>query len=319
MKAVRLHRQGGPEQLVYEDAPRPELGAGDALVRVHATGITPAELTWAETYRNCDGSERLPAIPGHEVSGVVESVADGVDDVMIGEEVYALTSFCRDGAAAEYVGVRAADLAPKPKSLNHTQAAAVPLSALTVWQAFFDHAHLVSGQRVLIHGAAGGVGAFAVQIARWLGAYVIGTASAENRDFLLRLGADEAIDYRQTQFEQVLHDVDVVLDTIGGETRERSWQVLKPTGILVTLPGPIPESEAIEHGKRGRRGLFFVVKPDREQLGKIAELIDSGVIRPVIAETIPLAKARQAFERGVAGHTRGKLVLQVATSATQSA
>src|SRR5262252_3697895 len=312
MKAVRLHRQGGPEQLVYEDAPEPQLGAGDALIRVHATGITPAELTWAETYRNCDGSERLPAIPGHEVSGVVESVADDVSDELIGAEIYALTSFCRDGAAAEYVAVRAADLAPKPKTLGHALAAAVPLSALTAWQALFDHARLASGQRVLIHGAAGGVGVFAVQIARWKGAYVIGTASAENRDFLLRLGANEVIDYRQTQFERAVHDVDVVLDTVGGETRERSWQVLKPTGILVSLPGPIPESEEAAHGKRGgRRGVFFIVQPNREQLGKIAALIDSGAIRPVIAEAIPLAKARQAFERGVSGHTRGKLVLQV--------
>ena len=178
MKAVRLHREGGPEQLVYEDAPEPVLGAGDALIRVHATGITPAELTWADTYRNCDGSERLPAIPGHEVSGVVESVAHGVSDVSIGDEVYALTSFCRDGAAAEYVAVHAADLAPKPKTLDRVQAAAVPLSALTVWQAFFDHARLAPGQRVLIHGAAGGVGSFAVQIAHWHGAYAVGTASA---------------------------------------------------------------------------------------------------------------------------------------------
>lgn len=310
MKAVRLHRQGGPEQIVYEDAPEPELGAGDALVRVHATGITPAELTWAETYSNCDGSERLPAIPGHEASGVVERVADGVSDVSIGDEVYALTAFCRDGAAAEYVAVRAADLAPKPTTLDLAQAAAVPLSALTVWQAFLDHAQLARGQRVLIHGAAGGVGAFAVQIARWHGAYVIGTASSENRDFLLRLGANEVIDYRHVPFEQAVRDVDVVLDTIGGETRERSWQVLKPSGLLISLPGPIPEREAAAQNKRG---VFFIVKPNREQLGRIAALIDSGAIRPVIAETIPLAKARQAFERGLAGHTRGKLVLQVTT------
>src|SRR5262252_7128860 len=261
MKAVRLHREGGPEQLVYEDAPKPQLGAGDALIRVHATGITPAELTYAETYKNCDGSDRLPAIPGHEVSGVVESVAHGVTDVSIGDEVYALTSFCRDGAAAEYVAVHAADLAPKPKNLHHAQAAAVPLSALTVWQAFFDHARLAPGQRVLIHGAAGGVGTFAIQIAHWRGAYVIGTASSKNRDFLLGLGADEVIDYQQSQFEQVVHNIDVVLDTIGGETRERSWPVLKPTGILVTLPGPIPESEGATHG--GRRGVFFIVRPDR--------------------------------------------------------
>jgi NADPH:quinone reductase-like Zn-dependent oxidoreductase len=311
MKAVRLHREGGPEQLVYEDAPKPQPGAGDALIRVHATGITPSELTWAETYRNCDGSDRLPAIPGHEVSGVVESVALGVTDVSIGDEVYALTSFCRDGAAAEYVAVLAADLAPKPKTLDFVQAAAVPLSALTVWQAFFDHARLAPGQRVLIHGAAGGVGTFAVQTARWHGAYVIATASAENRDFLLDLGANEVIDYQHARFEAAVRDVDLVLDTIGGSTRERSWQVLKPGGILVSLPEPIPKDEAAAHGQGGRRGVFFIVRPDREQLGRLATLIDSGAIRPVIAQAVPLAEAREAFERGVAGHTRGKLVLAV--------
>jgi NADPH:quinone reductase-like Zn-dependent oxidoreductase len=166
----------------------------------------------------------------------------------------------------------------------------------------------------LIHGAAGGVGGFAVQIARWHGAYVIGTASSENRDFLLHLGANEVIDYRRVSFEQAVRDVDVVLDTVGGETRERSWQVLKPSSMLISLTEPIPEREAAAHSERGERhGVFFIVQPNREQLGKIAALIDSGAIRPVIEETIPLANARQAFERGVAGHTRGKLVLQVAT------
>src|SRR5262249_48227164 len=189
---------------------------------------------------------------------------------------------------------------------------AVPPSASSVVQAFFAHVRLAPGHRVLIHGAAGGVGGFAVQIARWHGAYAIGTASAENRDFLLGLGANEVIDYQRVQFEEAVRDIDVVLDTIGGETRERSWQVLNPKGILVTLPGPIPESEGATHGEHGgSRGVFFIVHPDREQLGRIAALIDSGAIRPVIAETIPLAKARQAFERGVGGHTRGKLVLAV--------
>jgi len=191
------------------------------------------------------------------------------------------------------------------------QAAAVPLSALTVWQAFFEHARLAPGQRVLIHGAAGGVGGFAVQIARWHGAYAIGTASAENRDFLLDLGANEVIDYQHVRFEEAVRAVDVVLDTIGGGTRERSWQVLKPGGILVSLPEPIPEPEAAAHGQRGRRGVFFVVRPDRDQLGRLATLIDSGAVRPVIAQTVPLAEARDAFERGVAGHTRGKVVLAV--------
>jgi len=315
MKAVRLHARGGPEQLVYEDAPRPKMCSGDALVRVHATGITPAELTWEETYKNCDGSERPLAIPGHEVSGIVESVADGVSSELVGEAVYGLTSFCRDGGAAEYVAVCAADLAPKPRTLGHAQAAAVPLSALTVWQAFFDHAHLAPGQRVLLHGATGGIGTFAVQIAHWCGAYVIGTASAQNHEFLVSLGADEVIDYQQVRLEHVIDEVDVVLDTVGGETRERSWQVLKPTGILVSLTGPIPESEAAGHNERGgRRGLFFIVEARREQLSRIAALIDSGDLWPVITATVPLASAREAFERGVAGHTRGKLVLEVVTS-----
>ena len=283
----------------------PEPANGDAIIRVHATGITPAELTWDETYQTCDGSERLPTIPGHEVSGVVESVADGVSDIAVGDEVYALTSFCRDGSAAEYVAVRAADLSLKPKMLSHVQAAAVPLAALTVWQALFDHAKLVSGQRVLIHGAAGGVGTFAVQFARWRGAYVIGTASAQHHDFLRGLGANEVIDYQQVPFEAAVRDVDVVLETIGGETRKRSWQVLKPTGILVSLPEPITESES---ETLGRRGVFFIVEPNREQLDKITALIDSGEINPVVAATIPLARAREAFERG---RPPGKPVLQV--------
>jgi NADPH:quinone reductase-like Zn-dependent oxidoreductase len=193
------------------------------------------------------------------------------------------------------------------------QAAAVPLSALTVWQAFFDHARLAPGQRVLIHGAAGGVGGFAVQIARWHGAYVIGTASAENRDFLLGLGANEVIDYQHVRFEEIVRDMDVVLDTIGGGTRERSWQLLKPGGILVSLPEPIPESEAAAQRKRSKRGVFFIVRPDREQLSQIAKLIDAGAVRPVIAQIVPLAEARKAFERGVTGHTRGKVVLAVET------
>ncbi|MBO0721770.1 MAG: NADP-dependent oxidoreductase, partial [Blastocatellia bacterium] len=251
MKSIRLHRRGGPEELVYEDAPLPTLLPGDAMVRVMATGITPAELTWTETYSNCDGSPRIPSIPGHEVSGIVERVADDVNRAMIGVEVYGLSSFCRDGCAAEYVAVHADDLAPKPASLGHTETAAVPLSALTVWQAFFDHAHLVRDQRVLIQAAAGGVGTFAVQIARWIGAYVIGVASAKNHEFLRELGADEVIDYERVKFEEVVSEIDLVLDGVGGETRERSWQVLKPSGMLISLSGPLNEGEAEAHGRSG--------------------------------------------------------------------
>src|SRR5947208_11732583 len=177
VKAIRLHARGGPEQIVYEDAPLPAPAAGEALLRVYAAGITPTELTWSETYRTPDARERLPTIPGHDVSGVVEAVGPGVSDVSPGDAVYGLIDFPRDGSAAEYVAVRAADLAPKPLSLDHVHTAAVPLSALTAWQALFVHAGVAGGDRVLIHGAAGGFGTYAVQFAYTRGAHVSGTHS----------------------------------------------------------------------------------------------------------------------------------------------
>ena len=177
MKAVRTHGRGGPEQIFFEDAPLPEVRRGDVLVQVRATGITPAELTWDETYQNADGAPRIPSIPGHEVSGMVERMAADVTDFRIGDEVYGLADFPRDGAAAEFAAVRAINLALKPRSIPHAQAAALPLSALTAWQALFEHAHLAAGQSVLIHGGAGGVGSLAVQLARWRGARVVATAS----------------------------------------------------------------------------------------------------------------------------------------------
>jgi len=188
MKADRMHARGGPEMLVYEDAPKPSIKPGDALICVHAVAITPTELTWPAMFTTQEGADRLPTIPGHEVSGTVEAVAPGVNDVKVCDAVYALSDFYRDGGAAEYVAVRAADLAPKPRTINYAQAAAVPLSALTAWQALFDYAHLATGQRVLIHGAAGGVGTFAVQLARWRRAHVIGTASARNAELLRETG-----------------------------------------------------------------------------------------------------------------------------------
>lgn len=308
MKAIRLHGRGGPEQLVYEEAPKPTIGPGDALVRVHAVAITPTELSWSATYTTRDKVERLPTVPGHEVSGGVEAVASDVTSLAIGDPVYALTDFWRDGGAAEYVAVRAADLAPKPRSLDHVHAAAVPLSGLTAWQAFFDHAGLASGQRVLIHGAAGGVGTFAVQLARWRGAHVIGTASARNAPFLRDLGADEVIDYTTTRFEDKVRDVDLVLDAVGGETLERSWGVLRRGGVLVTVAGEVSPDKAATHGVRG---VFFIVEPNSSQLTQIARLIDAGSIRPIIEAALRLAQAREAYEQGLRGHTRGKLVLQV--------
>jgi NADPH:quinone reductase-like Zn-dependent oxidoreductase len=306
MKAIRIHRRGGPEALVYEDAPIPVLQPGDVLVRVHATGISPAEFTW-HIWETPDGRSRLPFIPSHEVSGVVADVAPHVRDVEVGDAVYGLTDFFRDGGAAEYVAVRSTELAPKPRSLDHASAAATPLSALTAWQALFDHARLTPGQRVLIHGAAGGVGSFAVQLARWRGAHVIGTASDRNVEFVHKLGADDVIDYRATPFETVVQDVDVVLDTIGGTTTEKSWSALRPNGLLVTIVRQPSEWTA----GRAARGLFFIVEPRRTQLNELSRLIGAGMIRPIVEAVLPLDRAREAYERGIREHPRGKLVLGV--------
>jgi NADPH:quinone reductase-like Zn-dependent oxidoreductase len=311
MKAIRIHDPGkGPEALVYEDVPVPTLRPGDALVRVHAAGISPAEFTW-EIYETPDGHSRLPAIPSHELSGVVAALAPDVQDdaIHVGDAVYGLTDFLRDGAAAEYVTVRAADLAPKPRGLDHVAAATVPLSALTAWQALFDQAKLAPGQRVLIHGASGGVGIFAVQLARWRGAHVIAAASARNVDFVRYLGADEVIDRNATPFESAVRDVDVVLDSVGGTTTEKSWSVLRPGGLLVTIVRQPPNWTA----GRPARGVFVLVEPSRVQLTDLARLFDAGTIRSIVEAVLPLAEARAAYERGIKTAPRGKLVLAAET------
>ena len=313
MKAVRIHARGGPEQLVYEDAPKPVPRRSEALVRVLAAGVTPTELAWQSAYTTRDGSDRLPAVPGHEFAGIVEMLAPEATDVNPGAAVYALSDFWRDGADAEYVAIMASALAPKPQTLDFVQAAAVPLSALTAWQALFDHGKLASGQKILIHGATGGVGSFAVQLARWRGARVIGTASSANLGFLGTLGADEVIDYTAVRFEDVVRDVDVVLDTVGGETLERSWPVVRRNGVIVTTAGAISRTRAAEYGVRG---VSFIVKPSWQQLMELGKLIDGGSVRPIVSAVFPLAQARQAFERGAAGHNRGKLVLSVRAAAT---
>lgn len=308
MKAIRIHDRGGPEQLVYEDAPQPYPRADEVLVRVYATGIISTELTWDETYETKEGKRSLP-IPGHDLSGVVEAVGSNVTALAKGSQVYGLTAFGRDGAEAEYAIALPDELAPKPHTLDHVQAASVPLTALTAWQGLFDHAGLTTGQTILIHGAAGGVGVFAVQLAHWTGAHVIVTATARNRDFLHGLGADEVIDYTTTRFEERIQNVDIVLDMVGGDTLKRSWNVLKRGGVLVSVVSPRPSfDEAHAHNVRPA---WFVVEPNRNQLIRIAELIDAGQIRPVIDTVFPLSQARQAYEQSIKGHTQGKIVLQV--------
>jgi NADPH:quinone reductase-like Zn-dependent oxidoreductase len=315
MKAVRMHSLGGPRQLVYEEAEKPVLDPGDALVRVIATSITKDELSWPPTYKTKDGQPRLPTIPGHEFAGIVDSVAAGVTDVKVGDEVYGLASFWRNGSAAEYVAVAASDVAPKPKTLNFEQAATVPLAGLTAWQALFDHGKLQAKQRVLIHGAAGGVGTFLVQLAHWKGAYIIATASSAHTEFLRGLGADEVINYEEQKFEEVVKDVDLVIDTVGGDVFERSRLVMKPTGMLISVVEMVVPEQAADRP----RELFFIVEPNRAELIELARLLDAGKIKTAIADVFPLDQAVKAFEKGLAGHVRGKIVLRVSDQAQSSA
>ena len=308
MKAVRAHGRGGPDRLIYEDAPQPHPGQGEILVRVAATAVIATELTWDITYQTTSGEPRPTPILGHDLSGVVAQLGPGASDFVVGDAVYGLTAFGRDGAEAEYAIALPRELAPRPRTLDDIQAAAVPLAALTAWQGLFTHGALTSGQTALIHGAAGGVGSYAVQLAHWAGAHVITTSSATNLDFLRGLGADDTIDYGSTRFEAAVHDVDVVFDMVGGDTLERSWTVAKPGGAIISVVSPPPK----RHAERDQiRFVWFVVEPNGEQLRRIGELIDKGDIRPIVTQVYSLADAQRAYAMGLRGHARGKIVLAV--------
>lgn len=277
-------------------------------------GVTLTELDWGETWRTRSGMVRAHPIPGHELCGEVAAVGVGTPDLHTGDRVYGLTDFARDGAEAEYAIATASEIARAPRSVDDLHAAAVPLAALTAWQALFDHARLEARHRVLIHGAAGGVGSIAVQLARWAGAHVIGTASERNLDLVTALGADEVIDHGAVRFEDVVSAVDVVLDCVGGDTLSRSFDVLADGGLLISIAQPIPEERADEAQRsRGRalRSLFFIVHPDRAQLERIAELVDQGVIVPIVDAVLPLERASEAYEHLAKGHARGKTILEI--------
>jgi NADPH:quinone reductase-like Zn-dependent oxidoreductase len=317
MRALHAYAQRDPSRLVLEDAPLPTLGPGDVLVRVRASGVSPGELDWNGTWLRPDGTRRTPPIvPGHELSGVVENVGEGVAGVEVGDEVFGVIDFRRDGADADFVAVRADELVPKPATATHAEAAAVPLSALTAWQALFDQGGLVRGQHVLVHGGAGGVGSFAVQLARWRGARVTATSSARDADFVHGLGADQVIDYRTQRFEDSVSDLDLVLDSVGGDAWERSWDVLGPHGRLVSIAVPRPPDRESDDG---RRAIWFIVQQDREQLLEIRSLIDAGRLRPIVSAELPLARGREAY--GATGHrgAPGKVVLVAGASDTATA
>ena len=308
MKAIRIHNYGGPEVLKYEDAPRPKPQAGEVLVRVHAAGVNPIDWKVREGHMKDFWPHKFPLILGWDLSGVVEEIGASVSRFKIGDEVYSVPDPTRNGAYAEYIVVRESELALKPRSLHHIRAAAVPLAALTAWQSLFDTAQLQPGKRVLIHAGSGGVGHFAVQFAKWKGAYVFATASTKNQDLLRKLGVDGPIDYTQQRFEDTARTIDIVLDTIGGETQERSWSVLKKGGNLVSLVHPPSEEKAKELGVRAA---FVAGHPSGAQLAEIAKIIDSGKLVPVIDRILPLSEVRRAHELSQSGHVRGKIVLRV--------
>lgn len=308
MKAVRIHEYGGPDVLRYEDAPLPEIGPDEVLIQVHATSVNPVDWVMREGYFKAFLPLSFPAILGRDVAGVIEAVGPAVTTFQAGDAVYAWVAVGLSGAHAEYVAVPAAQVAARPASLDTFHAAAVPHAGLAAWQVLFDVAGLTAGQTVLIHAAAGGVGTFAVQLAKWKGAHVIGTASPHNLEFLRRIGVDEAIDYTSTRFEAVAHDVDVVIDTEGGETQQRSWGVLKPGGILVGMFSQPSEEAATAHGVRHH---YFALQSNPAELAQLAELIDAGHVRPIVTTVLPLSEARWAFDFSQSRHTRGKIVLYV--------
>jgi len=308
MKAVRVHRFGPPEVISLDDLPKPEPDRGEVVVRVKAAGIGP----WDALIRSGKSvlPQPLPLILGSDLSGEVDSVGAGVEKFKVGDEVFGVTNEHFSGAYAEYAVAKAEMLAPKPKRLNHTHAASVPVVAVTAWQMVFDLAQLSSGQAVLVHGGAGNVGGYAVQLAKRAGAMVIATASVENDSYVRRLGADGVIDYRAKRFEERVKDIDAVLDTVGGETLDRSYGVLKRGGIVVSSAAQPSRERAEQHGVRA---FFFLVQVTTERLKMIGEMIDAGTLQSEVGEVLWLDEARKGHEMLEGSpRRRGKIVIKVA-------
>jgi NADPH:quinone reductase-like Zn-dependent oxidoreductase len=308
MKAVRIHQFGGTEVLKYEDAPRPQISSDEVLIKVYASSVNPVDWKIREGKSQERFPTNFPLTLGWDVSGVVEEIGQDVKNFKKGDEVYGRPFPTKNGAYAEYIAVKENEISIKPVSITHDQAAAVPLACLTAWQGLFDHGLLQKDQKVLIHAASGGVGAFAVQLAKWKGAYVIGTASEKNISFVEQLGADEVIDYKTEKFEDKLEDIDLVFDTIGGDTQKKSLRIIKNGGRLITTvkPDNIDEAKAKNIHLEG-----YMTKSYPEQLKQIAALIDEGKLKIFIAEIFPLDRAAEAQELSEKGHTRGKIVLEV--------
>ena len=308
MKVQRFHAFGGSDVLKLEELPRPDPGEEEILVRVAAAGVNPVDYKIREGKYPAVKADMLPYVPGRDVAGTVMAAGGLVDDYKRGDEVYGMPGIDR-GGYCEFAILKSSEAAPKPRTLDFIAAGAVPLAGLTAWQGLFRHGELKAGQRVLIHGGSGGVGHFAVQFAKARGAYVITTVSASHVEFARSLGADEVIDYKAQPFETAVHDVDMVYDLIGGETQERSFDVLKRGGVLVsTLAEPSQEKAQA----KGVRALRYTAQENSGELEEIGRLIDQGKVKPRIARTYALAEAARAQDFVEQGHTEGKVVLKIA-------
>ncbi len=312
MRTVHFYAYGGPEQLVVEQVPRPEPQVGEVLVRVYAAGVNPIDWKIRKGFFKDVRPVPLPFTPGSELAGTVERLGPGETRFEIGQAVYGRGA---KGAYADYAVIPADLLTQQPHNISFDEAASVPVGALTAWRALFSLADLQAGQQVLVHGAAGGVGNYAIQLARWKGARVIGTASFVNLEFVRALGAEIVIDYHTTPFEQEVHEVDVVVDPIGGETQDRSWPLIKPGGMLVAIGHSPAEDMAARHGVRTASTILNQQVPPGVSTGpqqEISALIESGLLLPQPGKVFPLEEAAQAQAFSETGHGRGRIVLHIA-------
>jgi NADPH:quinone reductase-like Zn-dependent oxidoreductase len=308
MKAVRIHTYGDASVLRYEDAPMPDIGPDDVLVRVVAASVNPVDWKFREGYLKQMLPPQFPITLGWDVSGVVEAVGKNVSRFKVGDAVFSRPDIKRNGTYAEYVAIREDELARKPQTISHIEAATLPLAGIAAWEAIISTAKVAAGQRVLVHAASGGVGSIAVQLAKSRGAYVIATTSEKNCALVESLGADEVIDYRAQKFETMVRDVDAVFDTIGGQVQEASWQVLKPGGILVSIIGTPSEEKA---KALGVRSAFLFIGPSAPILAQLAELVESGKLRPLVGAEFALKDIAKAHVLSQSGHAVGKIALYV--------
>ena len=315
MKAVVMHEHGGPEVLKYEDIPRPEPNDDEVLVRVMAAGVNPVDTYARQGMRSKRGPLEHPMILGYDIAGVVEKAGANVKSFKPGDAVYAYLSVPRGGGYAQYAIAKPEEMARKAKNIDFEKAAAVPLAATTAWQALVETAKIEPGLTVLIHGGSGGVGSFAVQIAKARGAKVIATASTANQDLLKQLGVDEPIDYTKTKFEDVVKDVDVVLNAVRGDTLSRSYGVVKKGGIIVSITD---EPDAAECAKHGIRCTRMMAHPDAKVLEELTKLIEANKITPIVSQTFPLTDVAKAHQQIETHHTRGKIVIKIGAAGQNS-